>query len=67
MDRPSYLKFDETGTIVTNCDKSVKHVKIPEGVISIEDLAFNGCTGLTSIEIPNSVISIGDWAFICCN
>ena len=33
----------------------------------IEDCAFWGCTGLTSITIPNSVTSIGDNAFACCS
>ena len=36
---------------------------IPNSVTSIGDMAFYGCTSLTSITIPNSVTSIGDDAF----
>ena len=39
---------------------------IPDGVASIENSAFSGCTGLTSAIIPNSVTSIGNAAFSGC-
>ena len=39
---------------------------IPEGVTSIGDTAFRGCTGLTSVVIPEGVTSIGDYAFYDC-
>ena len=39
---------------------------IPEGTKIIEDEAFWGCTGLTSIVIPDSVTEIGQWAFSGC-
>jgi hypothetical protein len=40
---------------------------IGDGVTSIGNRAFFGCSGLTSIEIPGSVTSIGDWAFTYCS
>ena len=40
---------------------------IPDGVTSIGDYVFYGCSGLTSITIPNSVTSIGKCAFYDCS
>ena len=40
---------------------------IPEGVTSIEGLAFSGCSGLTSVTIPEIVTSIGFAAFSDCS
>ncbi len=40
--------------------------KIPDGVTSVGEHAFEGCTGLTSVKIPDSVKTIGAEAFILC-
>ena len=40
---------------------------IPDGVTSISDSAFYGCSGLISVEIPASVTSIGSDAFSGCS
>ncbi|MBQ8836837.1 MAG: leucine-rich repeat protein [Clostridia bacterium] len=42
-------------------------VVIPEGVTSIGDRAFSGCSTLASIVIPEGVTSIGRCAFSDCN
>ena len=47
--------------------QEVKNLVIPDGVTSIGNNAFRGCSGLTSITIPNSVTSIGGYAFSGCN
>lgn len=39
---------------------------VPNSVTTIDEAAFKGCRGLTSMEIPNSVISIGASAFSGC-
>ena len=44
----------------------IKKVSIGNGVKSIGDNAFVGCTSLPSIDIPASVTSIGDNAFVGC-
>ena len=41
-------------------------VIIPDGVTSIGNSAFSGCSGLTSVTIPNSVTSIVKSAFSGC-
>ena len=45
----------------------VVEVEIPDGVTSIGDSAFSGCSGLTSVTIPDSVTNIGSAAFISCS
>ncbi len=46
--------------------EKIKSVTIENGVTSIGDYAFSGCTSLTSITIPDSVTSIGNYAFSGC-
>lgn len=40
---------------------------VPDNVTNIEDNAFEGCGGLTSVIISDGVISIGNWAFSNCS
>ena len=44
-------------------ERGVTEVVIPDGVTSIGNWAFIGCSSLTSVTIPDSVTSIGDSAF----
>lgn len=48
--------------LIAGCKKST----IPDGVTSIGNWAFSGCSGLTSITIPEKVTSIGSDAFSGC-
>ena len=45
----------------------VTDLVIPDGVTSIGNSAFSGCSGLTSVTIPGSVTSIGSGAFFDCS
>ncbi len=56
------VAYKYKGTMPNNSE-----VIIDEGTKSIADLAFQNCSGLTSIKIPNSVISIGSSAFSGCS
>lgn len=44
----------------------IKHLDIPDGVVSIADNSFYGCNSLTSVYIPESVTTIGNNAFQMC-
>lgn len=47
--------FDLTGPLI-----------IPDTVTLISNLAFNSCSGFTSVTIGSSVATIGEWAFRGC-
>ena len=55
--------------VLTKCDKSFRGaLNIPDGVTSIGDSAFAGCTGLTSVTIGKGVTCIGASVFNgCCS
>ena len=48
-------------------DQLVTDMGIPDGVTSIGDYAFSGCSRLKSVTIPDSVTSIGYSAFYSCS
>ena len=51
---------------VTDPDKLIGSLVLPEGITEIGMFAFAHCSGLTSIIIPDSVTKIGQGAFACC-
>ncbi|MCD8309353.1 MAG: leucine-rich repeat domain-containing protein, partial [Clostridia bacterium] len=58
--------YDGTELIQYAVGKTDTTFAIPDGVTSIGDSAFAGCTSLESITISDSVTSIGDLAFYWC-
>ena len=44
----------------------IKSVSLPDGLTSIGEVAFRGCTSLSSVTIPDSVTYIGEFAFYGC-
>ena len=67
---PSYKSV--SGLLLTKDGKTLVagvngDVAIPDGVTSIGDRAFSGCSGLTRVTIPNGVTSIGFGAFEDCS
>ena len=48
-------------------DYGIKTVTIGDGITSIGDYAFMGCTGMTELTLPNSVTSIGRGTFVDCS
>jgi len=53
--------------IFSDENTEIKDLVIPNSVTSIDDYAFKGCSGLTSVTIPSSVTSIGSYAFYGCS
>lgn len=51
---------------LTDCKTKIKNVTICDGVTTIGNGIFSGCTELESVEIPNSVKNIGNQAFYHC-
>jgi hypothetical protein len=50
-----------------NYRSEIWKIVIENGVTSIGNYAFFGCSGLTSVTIGSGVTSIGDWAFSGCS
>ncbi len=57
---------DEKVLLFYAIGKTATSFVIPDGVTSIRNEAFEGCTSLTNIIMPNSVMNIGDYAFSGC-
>ena len=67
--------YSSSGAILFNKDKTkliaypsaMGDITIPDGVTSIGNHAFSGCSSLTSVTIPDNVTTIGSDAFYGCS
>ena len=61
------ILFTKDCTNVVCCPAGISGVvNIPEGVLSIGDFAFDGCSYVTEVILPNGVKSLGDGVFRDC-
>lgn len=56
---------NKTTLITYPAGKTDTSYTIPEGVTTIGDKAFNGCTNLKTLTMPNSITNVGDLSFNC--
>lgn len=47
-------------------NKHITNVALPEGVTSIAEKAFAGCTSLKSLKLPSTLTKVGTQAFLGC-
>lgn len=68
---PNYDSRNNCNAIIRKSDNALlggcKNSVIPEGVTTIEQSAFNGCSELTNITIPTTVNRMGVHCFIGCS
>ncbi len=68
-----YFKSDGVGLLTRDgkmlvaCLASATKYRIPEGVTTIGNYAFDCCSSLTSVVIPEGVKEIGNYAFAGCS
>ena len=60
---PAAIAAIENGAFA---DASIKKIVIPEGVTSIGEFAFYGCSNLESVTLPSTLKTIGKGAFANC-
>jgi len=66
-----YIYYDPDAGMITNCDKSVTSVTIPNVIDGIEikginDYAFYDCGNLKSVKLSDKISKISNWAFAYC-
>lgn len=63
---PKSDNFVGTGYMFMAEDVSLKDVFLPNGITTIYNNSFSGCTNLNNVLLPSTITSIGDLAFNGC-
>ncbi|MCH5274459.1 MAG: leucine-rich repeat domain-containing protein [Lachnospiraceae bacterium] len=63
---PAVIRDEPVKLVFLSDNTYIKHVELPDGVTSISEGAFSGCSSLTRVTIPDSVTNIEDGAFRDC-
>ena len=63
---PAEIDGEPVARFVIQNNTKIKEVTLEDGIGSIGESAFEGCTALETVHIPDSVGSIGWFAFMSC-
>ncbi len=67
LEVPSVIQGKKIVSVTGFADnKTLKSVKIPEGVVKTELFAFSNCENLSSAELPESMTEMGGYIFCGC-
>lgn len=61
------LIYSENADVAKLIDRTIDKIDVVEGVTTIGENAFRGCSQLTTVTLPSSIESIGDNAFAECS
>ena len=57
----------DNNTLAKLIDRSITEIEFPEGVTTIGDYAFTGCSNLALTSLPETVTAIQSYAFMSCS
>lgn len=60
-----YLQKDNSVFLYAGCNSNTE-ANVAEGIVRIEQRAFQNCSNITTVKLPKSITSIGQYAFYGC-
>ena len=61
-----YLYKDNTLFLYAGCNPNTE-ANVAEGIVRVEQRAFNSCTNIITVKLPTSIKSIGQYTFYGCS